>query len=186
MATHWVPYLIETLSNSCTESSGRWWWSELGRSGGEKWMDPQRQWGTRVGKSGIRLDEDVREDSKMTPKPAMMNAGGSGRGWEKMLGSVLLYGVWGFCRLQWVWENEEDSVILQRMVQRRIFWLNDFEQRSGWNEAERNHLDIRECTLGNANSRCKGPEVGLKLRSTCASHSFPTMPFHSACAFPNT
>ena len=188
MATQWVPYLIERLSYRFTEASGRWWRSELGRSGwgGEKWMDPQRHWGTRVDKSCIWLDEDVREDSKMIPKPAMMNAVGSVTGWEKMLGSALLYGVWGFCRLQRVWENEEDSVILQRMVQRRIFWLNDFEQRSGWSEAERSHLDIREYTLGNGNSRCKGPEVGLTLRTTYASRCFPTMLFHSACAFPST
>ena len=35
----------------------------------------------------------MREDSKMIPKPAMMNARASGTGWEKMLGSALLYGV---------------------------------------------------------------------------------------------
>lgn len=35
----------------------------------------------------------MREDSKMIPKPTMMNAGGRGTGWEKMLGSALLYGV---------------------------------------------------------------------------------------------
>lgn len=35
----------------------------------------------------------MREDSKMIPKPAMMNAVGSVTGWEKMLGSALLYGV---------------------------------------------------------------------------------------------
>lgn len=123
---------------------------------------------------------------QMIPKPTMMNAGGSVTGWEEMLGSALLYGVWDFCRLQRAWENEEDSVILQGMVQRRISWLNDFEQRSGWSEAERSHLGIREYTLGNGNSRCKGPEVGLKLRPPYASHFFPTMPFHSACAFPST
>lgn len=35
----------------------------------------------------------MREESEMTPKLAMVNAGGSEAGWEKMLGLVLLYDV---------------------------------------------------------------------------------------------
>lgn len=45
---------------------------------------------------------------------------------------------------------------------RETIWkgLNDFEQRPGWSEAGTSHLDIREDTSGNGNSRCTGPEVG--------------------------
>lgn len=38
----------------------------------------QRHWGTQVGKSSIWLDEDVGEESDMTPRPAVVKAADRG------------------------------------------------------------------------------------------------------------
>lgn len=80
-AAQLVPYLIDKVRVSCIRADGRWWWAELGRSSEE---EISKQSPETLGNSSGQiwnLDEDVREESELIPKPAMVNAGGRGAGW---------------------------------------------------------------------------------------------------------